>query len=482
DAGLVEEQFNALEILSSAFTSHGFFAPALEYGQQFLDLSKKVVDTLRMGEAYMLMGRTLREQHRFEESESMLNRALELQIGSKKSKRNTAYAYLHLANLYQKMGKYGESIAQVRKGLDVALYEQSRSADFLIARLKLQLIQTKLAMGDYDFEGPLEEVKVLVRDNSFLFEQANCYYFEGLLMERSGKIDRAIDLYSNSFTLFNTLGSTDAMALVSNRMIDQLREKGAIAKGVHDLLRSLLDNLDRSVAENRARYLFSSYYYMSIAEKARSEMLDVQHQAANEQLRNKRANNRYLTLGLIALAFISAYLFHLYREKNIRERKLRTANAQLEKQKAEIDHLLQLNNRTLYSKQLKISTIQDSIAKVAQEISGLLGLDGPIGSSLLLGVEKKLLGVASNEGTWEEFKHQFEEIHPDFFKNLSELHPNLSVNDLKHCSYILSNLKNKEVAGLINVSPRSVETTRYRLKKKLGLSQEENLYRYLHHI
>ncbi|MEX0272941.1 MAG: helix-turn-helix transcriptional regulator, partial [Flavobacteriaceae bacterium] len=398
------------------------------------------------------------------------------------SKRNTAYAHLHLANLYQKMERYGESIAHAQKGLDLVRFEESRAIQFLRTVLKLQIMQTMIAQGEYDFEGLLQEARVLATDNSFLFEQAKCDYFEGLLMERKGEIDRAIDLYSDSFRFFNAVGSTDTMASISGLIINQLSKKGAITKEVHDLLKTLLDNLDRSVAENRARYLFSSYYYMSIVEKARSEMLDVQHQSTNEQLRNKRANNRYLTLGLIALAFISVYLFHLYREKNIRERKLREANVQLEKQKGEIDHLLQLNNRTLYSKQLKISTIQDGITKVAHELSGLLESNDPIRSNHLLGVEKKLLGMASNEGTWEGFKHQFEEIHPHFFKNLSEQHPNLSVNDLKHCSYVLSNLKNKEVAGLINVSPRSVETTRYRLKKKLGLSQDETLYHYLQHI
>ncbi|MEX0273326.1 MAG: helix-turn-helix transcriptional regulator [Flavobacteriaceae bacterium] len=302
------------------------------------------------------------------------------------------------------------------------------------------------------------------------------------MKEREGERDASIDLYVKAFNVFEDFGDTDDMAMISNLIIAKLREKGSITGGVYNQLIDLLDNLDRSASENRARYLFSSYYYMSIAEKARSEMLELKNQTTKEQLRTKMDNNRILSVSILALVLICAYLFHLYREKNIRERKLRTANVQLEEQKKEIDHLLQLNNRTLYSKQLKISTIQDSIAKVAHEISGMVESDGTISANHLQGVEKKLLGVASNEGTWEEFKHQFEEIHPHFFKRLNELHPNLSINDVKHCSYILSNLKNKEVAHLINISPRSVETTRYRLKKKLGLSQDETLYHYLQHI
>ena len=48
--------------------------------------------------------------------------------------------------------------------------------------------------------------------------------------------------------------------------------------------------------------------------------------------------------------------------------------------------------------------------------------------------------------------------------------------------FLCSNLKSKEVAQLINVSPRSVETARYRVKKKIGLDKEENLYDFLSNL
>jgi DNA-binding CsgD family transcriptional regulator len=37
------------------------------------------------------------------------------------------------------------------------------------------------------------------------------------------------------------------------------------------------------------------------------------------------------------------------------------------------------------------------------------------------------------------------------------------------------NLSSKEIAGLLNTSVRSVETQRYRLRKKLSLSPEQDL-------
>lgn len=77
------------------------------------------------------------------------------------------------------------------------------------------------------------------------------------------------------------------------------------------------------------------------------------------------------------------------------------------------------------------------------------------------------------------FKDAFEMADGQFFKNLKEKHENLSPNDLKLCAYLRLNLSSKEVSQLINISPKSVEVKRYRLRKKLGLDNNENLANYI---
>ena len=57
-------------------------------------------------------------------------------------------------------------------------------------------------------------------------------------------------------------------------------------------------------------------------------------------------------------------------------------------------------------------------------------------------------------------------------------YPKLSISEQKHCAYVAVNLKSKEVATILNLSPRSVETTRYRIKKKLNL-KEKSLVEFL---
>lgn len=157
-------------------------------------------------------------------------------------------------------------------------------------------------------------------------------------------------------------------------------------------------------------------------------------------------------------------------------------NRELERKTAEVNKLLELKQKTLVTKELQLSTMRDNLQKVSVQIDDLCSLKS-IPPNKLLYIDKTVSSLISDEKeVWEDLKVQFEQLRPGFFKNLNARCTNLSVNDLKHCAYIVSNLSSKEVAGLINISPRSVETTRYRIKKKLNLKSDKNLYEFLQQI
>ena len=94
-------------------------------------------------------------------------------------------------------------------------------------------------------------------------------------------------------------------------------------------------------------------------------------------------------------------------------------------------------------------------------------------------VIKQIDQSLNHRDNWEFFKEAFDNADRDFFKNLKESHPNLSPNDMKLCAYLRLNLSSKEIAPLFNISARSVEIKRYRLRKKLNLSSNENLTNYI---
>lgn len=86
---------------------------------------------------------------------------------------------------------------------------------------------------------------------------------------------------------------------------------------------------------------------------------------------------------------------------------------------------------------------------------------------------------AVNKHEWEIFENNLSQIHQGFISGISAKYPQLTSKDIKLCIYLKMNLSSKEIAPLMNISFRGVELHRYRLRKKLGLAPEENLYKFM---
>ncbi len=85
----------------------------------------------------------------------------------------------------------------------------------------------------------------------------------------------------------------------------------------------------------------------------------------------------------------------------------------------------------------------------------------------------------AEKDNWKLFKEAFDNADKDFLQSVKEKHPNLTSNDLKLCAYLRLNLSSKEIAPLLNISVRSVEIKRYRLRKKMELDHEQGLVEYI---
>jgi len=81
----------------------------------------------------------------------------------------------------------------------------------------------------------------------------------------------------------------------------------------------------------------------------------------------------------------------------------------------------------------------------------------------------------SNDNDWKVFEELFDQAHQNFFKRLKVAYPELTQSDLKLCAFLKLNLSSKEIAPLLNISFRGVETRRYRLRRRLSLDSDNNL-------
>lgn len=84
-----------------------------------------------------------------------------------------------------------------------------------------------------------------------------------------------------------------------------------------------------------------------------------------------------------------------------------------------------------------------------------------------------------HDNNWKKFQENFDLVYENYLKRLGEQFPALTVSDKKLCAYLKMDLSSKDIAPLLNMSYRSVEMSRYRLRKKLNLDREVNLTEFL---
>jgi len=143
---------------------------------------------------------------------------------------------------------------------------------------------------------------------------------------------------------------------------------------------------------------------------------------------------------------------------------------------------LEMKERDLITFLLQLSQKNELIATVTRQLKRLKE-EAPNQKSERMQQLLKLLDKAAvTTIDWEMVEGQLEKLHPGYMDRLLQKHPRISSNDKKLCACLRLGLSSKEIAGLKNQSPQSVEVARVRLRRKLKVSHEERLANYLSEI
>lgn len=169
---------------------------------------------------------------------------------------------------------------------------------------------------------------------------------------------------------------------------------------------------------------------------------------------------------------------HIQEQRKLMKEKRHALEKKLSEIKAdEIKKELVMKEKELANTAMVILKNKEILKEIKKEIEQKKDkLSDPYTYKRLL---NKLEKNIADEETHEVFETNFNAVHEDFQKSLIKTHPKLTHKDLKLCALLKMNLSNKEIAPMLNITPRSVELQRYRLRKKLHLEKGEDLVKYL---
>ncbi len=190
------------------------------------------------------------------------------------------------------------------------------------------------------------------------------------------------------------------------------------------------------------------------------------------------------TLGISAIFFMVHKMYKWYYTKKQRtlleleKKKLKRKKLKTEKELIQVKNDMLQGEIDAKNRELAISTM--SIIKKNQFLSAIKEqLNNEEKSSHIKSIIRTIDRNIENEDDWKFFEEAFNNADKDFLHTLQDKHKELTPNDLRLCAYLRLNLTSKEIAPLLNISIKSVEVKRYRLRKKMNLPHEEGLTDYI---
>jgi len=131
--------------------------------------------------------------------------------------------------------------------------------------------------------------------------------------------------------------------------------------------------------------------------------------------------------------------------------------------------LLVKNNEFNIETKRKLTNFADS--------ARLKGIDLQLFEDIIVEIDEKI-----QANSWQRFDLAFEEVHPNFKKNLLLKFTKLTPADIKLCTFIRMGMSIKDISSVLYHSPDGIKVARSRLRKKLQLKQMDNLQCFLAHF
>jgi tetratricopeptide (TPR) repeat protein len=511
ETGNVPGRFDALHARGLTSRRLGNYEVADSSYREALEVAEILNDSILMADVWVNLGILLCEQARLEEGIILFEKALD-HYERINDKRAVSLALLNIGVVLKMVEEYEKSLSYIQRSTHIEELQGNKSQ--LVVRY-YNLADLYLEMGEnekaFEYCQKIESVASEIGSQPF---KAECnflmgkYYFLEDELEKAGLYFRiAADsaMNSNHQPLITNILLWRAKTAIR---LDNLRE--AIRHGLQ--AHQNAQAMNQAILEKEAtEVLFNAYekmgdlgealqwhkQLMSLSDSIsysnkQKEISKIEakynydkKERENELLRNTAAlqdqklrNRKIATIALIMGIGLSIAIIFLLFKRNRDARLLYKQQQMLHLQKLEeIEKELDGKQRELASKMMFLNQKNELINRIIRGLQEIQ--DSPEQSTAELGDILSELRVESPESNWKEFETQFNQVHPDFYKRLYEKHPGLTSYEQRICAFLRMNLNSKEISAITGRSLKSIEVTRSRIRKKVGLSRKDNLNSFL---
>lgn len=355
--------------------------------------------------------------------------------------RDTSMLLLALNNMAVYIYSQSDSVETKKQLLECAeLCRQSGNTSFL-SKVYINISLMSIRSKDFDAARRyLDAARPILTD---VGENGQYYYYSAIIDYRQGNLDAAIVSLHKAVDLYS------------------LGEFGERRQACLELLQEIY--AVRGDYENAYNTLFN-YYTASKQydrEGAVIELFKVQNEKLlneqrEEELSRKRALAVWLSVSVFLLVLISVLAVMMYKR---REYEIRRREQELAARK-EIEELKQMQqyktdclvndtieNLNRLGARMKDEELQKELARICGDLKDTKKRD-----------------------EWMEIKSFVPKFESDFYRNLIQAYPSLTLNERRLCVFLNMSLTTKEISDITRQSVQSINTARGRLRRKLGIN------------
>jgi tetratricopeptide (TPR) repeat protein/DNA-binding CsgD family transcriptional regulator len=461
ELGLIKEIATAQGIMAIIYAELGDFGRSMEINYSILQKFEKIDDKIEVGITMGNIGADYLSQKNYKMAVHYLQKALNI-ARELNDKLGMAHQYNNLSGIYlDHLKDYPRSLYYLREAVRVN-----------------QELDNKQLLGIN-------------------------YINMGITYFRLHKPDSALFYYTKGLAIFK---ESDSPLLIANGEVNLGELYMSFNERVKsiDFARSALEKGQKSgsfeITRQAAQLLHeiflterdsaNAYKYAIIQHQAQDSLLFMQNQKEIYKLefqynfekidkaRQIKQNRKNYILGLVIFALVSGIVIVLL--INSRQRiKVKVTLLQKEKVESELgfkDKELTINLIALMKKNEMLSDIARKLISIEKKAG-----EGETRKSLSDLIHD--IQVNADDKLLKEFSVRFQEVHEGFYHNLLQKFPDLTQSELKLCAYLRLNMSTKDIAELTGQRLLTVEHARYRLRKKLGISNSEvNLVGFLSQI
>ncbi len=450
-----------LNDLGSAYSSMSEYNKALEYYFESLELCEAI--GLERGISANLgnIGLSYFELDQDEKAMQFYRRALEINERLD-NKSSLATNYNNIGLLYGDQGRYREALSYHFKAL----------------KLREELGYTLSVANSLNNIG-----RVYMQQN----EHGKALEYLGRALQVNGGKDKDLGsiIHENLTKTYISSGNFDSARVHAKQTLALSREYGSKlgVKVGYELLTEVyrqMEDYERAFEYQHKLMVVKD----SILNKEKAKQINEmqtkyetrqkeQEIALLEKEKEQEAMLRNAFLAGLVLIGIIGFLVYNRQRLKIKKNKAELENKRLQEEQLEKD--LEFKNRQLTTHSLHLVQKNEAMKELKEEIALLKKKDNEDISLDLQKLENKVDFSFNLDKDWEEFKLYFEDVHTGFFDVLKEQYPDLTPNELRLSALAKLNISIKETATILGITPDSVKTARYRLRKKLGMETKENL-------